>query len=79
MRDKIAKGRSGSHKLIGRKKGPSHMRGALHPKSKLSEEQANEIKMAKGMGVKGTFLARKYGVSSALVYAIWRGTGWAWL
>jgi len=79
MLDKMRKGRSGNEKRRGRKGPLLGVRGERHPASVLTEEQAREIKSAKDTGMKGTYVARKYGVSRSLVYGIWSGDNWGWL
>lgn len=79
MRDKMRKGRSGMEKQRGKKKPAPHLRGDKHPKAVLTEAAAREIKSAKNTGLKGTYIARKYGCSRSLVYGIWSGDNWAWL
>lgn len=79
MKDKMRKRRGGHEKLRGRKRPGTGVKGELHPKAVLTEAAAREIKSAKDTGMKGTYIARKYGCSRSLVYGIWSGDNWAWL
>lgn len=43
--------------------------------TKLNSEKADEIRSLKGL-VFGTVLAKKYGISSNVIYEIWQGNTW---
>ena len=92
--DRHAKGRGGGWKLRGVPRGPSHMRGADHPRSKLTESEAKEILALARQANRGgpvptryiykrrlsvAAVARAYGVSDSLVHGIISGRNWAWL
>lgn len=62
MRDRDEKGRGASH------------RGEKNGRAKLTDDQAREIRAARG--VKGTDLARKYGVSPTRIARIRNGKEW---
>lgn len=77
MQDREAKGRGGGHKLRGRIMGPSRMRGAKHPRSKLTKEKVLAI-LYRPDEEAGP-LAEEYGVSVSSIYAIRHGRLWGWL
>lgn len=94
MQDKIRKGRSGSHKLIGRKTGPSPQRGDKHALSKLTEAKVRLIRQyatADNYSIipkhlrriagdlNAAALARELEVSVSLVYGVIKGRNWAWI
>lgn len=68
MRDMAAKGRS----KRGRE-APAHLKGERAPWSKLTEQQAREIKVAVGAG---RLIGPRYGISAAQVNLIRRGKLW---
>ena len=91
MRDKTAKGRHGAHKLRGVKRGPSPMRGARHPRSKLTWAKVREIrelarrdvnKLPRHYRWKGKLnisaVAQDMGVSESLVRGVITGRNWSW-
>ena len=54
-------------------------RGSHHPKSKLRENDVHAIRDYLRIGWPGTQIARKFDISSDLVYRIRDGKAWAWL
>lgn len=54
-------------------------KGEINGRSKLTEEQARQIKMALADGVAVQKLADQFGVAYMTVYSIKRGTNWSWI
>ena len=52
--------------------------GEQSPVSKLTEDQAREVKRLKGKQF-GRLVAERFGITPSAVYAIWSGKNWAWL
>lgn len=86
--DMIAKGRHLEGRRIGgekRRGRPSHQRGSLSVRAKLTEDQAREIK-SRLVGRRGrdkrkwpSRVALEFGVSLSLVLGIRDGRNWSWL
>lgn len=77
MQDKTVKGRHGGHKLRGRVMGPSRMRGAKHPRAKLTREKVLAILYRPKE--EANILAGEYEISVSSIYAIRKGRLWGWL
>lgn len=56
----------------------THNRGERHPLAKLTEQQAREILLLKGVEQQKE-IAKLFGVSAATVSSIHRGDRWSWL
>lgn len=56
----------------------THLRGGRHPLAKLTEDDVREIRAAWKPG-QTSALARRYGVSRALIYSVVQRWSWAWL
>lgn len=70
MRDMIAKGRRSKHV-------PPPMRGALHPRAKLTQEKADEIRrLYAAGGISQTALGLQFGVPQPRISKIVRGEAW---
>jgi hypothetical protein len=52
--------------------------GEKSPVSKLTEDQAREVKRLKGKEF-GRIVAEKFAITPSAVYAIWKGRNWGWL
>lgn len=73
MLDKVRKGRHlVSVAAMHAARPATGVRGSRHPKSKLTDTQAEHIKSLRGQS-KGTVVAQQFGVSTSLVYGIWHG------
>lgn len=69
MQDAKIKGRLEHIKLM-------HPKGEKNTSSKLKESDMHEIRKLFGEGIKCTVIARKYSVSSSVIYGIRDGKGW---
>lgn len=60
-------------KRKGRANGPRHLVGELHPRSKLSNAQTEQIRSMRGSGMKQGAVGNMFGVSASTIRLIWLG------
>lgn len=83
MADRDRKGRNGGWKTRGRRRPGTGVHGQKHPRAKLADGQAREIKRrlrrTEDRSNRPAALAREFGVSESLVRGIRDGRNWSWL
>jgi len=70
---------SETSKRLGLRPPPCETRGAEHPGSRLTEDEAREILALRSGNRSQSSIAKEFGVSRRLVGFIWRGERWAHL
>ena len=73
VRDMFQKGRGGREKMVATRRARGIGRGEGNPNAKLTEAQAREIYLSREMG---TVLARRFGISQAIVSEIRHRKRW---